>query len=210
MVTENVNVILKETSRVNNVKLPQRVPFTIKQSCRVVCIFSYYMLTRKQGSQVLKTGKSDIPTPYQGVKGGAGWTGFGNGGVSLIILLLVFLLLLIIALTCRRKYLTHGTDNSTKYKVFIKFLRVCVCVWEREIMTGVVYCKCLLPFWIPLPYVVLASICNRLAQAQPFSGSWLRTMSHPETSCFVLRFWSVWTTDHRKYPLGISIRMWKR
>ena len=66
--------------------------------------------------------------------------GRGTGGVSLIVLLLVFvLLLLIIALTCRTTYLTHGTDNSTKYKVSIQFLCVCVCgggggggVRERE------------------------------------------------------------------------------
>ena len=62
------------------------------------------------------------------------------------------LLLLIIAQTCR-KDLTHGTDNSTNYKVFIQFGR------ERErIMTCVVYCRCLLPFWTLLSFLVLVPI----------------------------------------------------
>src|SRR4029434_4285694 len=50
------------------------------------------------------------------------------------------LLLLIIDQTCR-KDLTHGTDNSTQ-------LLIINSIWERErIMTCVVYCRCLLPFW---------------------------------------------------------------
>src|SRR4029434_377588 len=62
------------------------------------------------------------------------------------------LLLLIIAQTCR-KDLTNGTDNSTNYKVFIQFGR------ERErIMTCVVYCRCLLPFWTLLSFLVLVPI----------------------------------------------------
>ena len=53
----------------------------------------------------------------------AGWTSRRNRCVSLILLLLVFLLLLLkISQIYTRKDLTHGTDNSTKYKVFIQFL----------------------------------------------------------------------------------------
>src|SRR4029434_9028429 len=59
-------------------------------------------------------------------------------------------LLLIIAQTCR-KDLTHGTDNSTNYKVCIQFGR------ERE-KDNYVYCRCLLPFWTLLSFLVLVPI----------------------------------------------------
>ena len=64
---------------------------------------------------------------------------------NIVFLFLLFLLLLIIAQTCR-KDLTHGTANSTKYKVSIQYLRVrvrvrvcvCVCVCYSRV-TNLVY-----------------------------------------------------------------------